>query len=60
METDHIALHNPEPAVVKNGRRFLYDARFTSAHGDQACASCHIFGDFDRSPGISAIPTTRR
>jgi hypothetical protein len=29
------------------GRIFLYDARHTSAHGDQACASCHIFGDFD-------------
>jgi hypothetical protein len=25
----------------------LYDATFTSAHGDSACASCHIFGDFD-------------
>jgi len=31
---------------VKNGRRFLYDARI-SAHGDAACASCHIFGDFN-------------
>jgi hypothetical protein len=32
--------------VVKNGRRFLYDAR-KSGHGDSACASCHVFGDFD-------------
>ena len=47
METAHIALHNPEPASVVEGRPFLYDARLTSAHGDQACASCHIFGDFD-------------
>jgi YVTN family beta-propeller protein len=47
MESGHVALHNPEPARVVNGRRFLYDARFTSSHGDQACASCHIFGDFD-------------
>ena len=38
---------NPEPAVVQDGRRFLYDARATSGHGDSACASCHIFGDFD-------------
>ena len=31
----------------RNGRRFLYDAPHTSGHGDTACASCHIFGDFD-------------
>ncbi|HEX3483295.1 MAG TPA: thrombospondin type 3 repeat-containing protein, partial [Kofleriaceae bacterium] len=24
-----------------------YDASFSSAHGDSACASCHVFGDFD-------------
>src|SRR5262249_34749996 len=29
------------------GRRFLYDAKFSSSHGDSACASCHVFGDFD-------------
>ena len=70
-ETDHVALHNPEPASVTNGRRFLYDASFTSSHGDSACASCHIFGDFDslawdlgdpdgtvlNNPGPFAIPT---
>jgi len=47
METAHVALHNPEPASVVEGRPFLYDASLTSARGDQACASCHIFGDFD-------------
>ncbi len=46
-EESHISLHNPEPANVVAGRPFLYDARLTSARGDQACASCHIFGDFD-------------
>ncbi|HYC00780.1 MAG TPA: SMP-30/gluconolactonase/LRE family protein [Candidatus Limnocylindrales bacterium] len=46
-EVDHIALHNPEPDNVVEGRPFLYDARLTSSNGDQACASCHIFGDFD-------------
>ena len=30
-----------------NGRPFLYDTSLTSSHGDSACASCHIFGDFD-------------
>ena len=46
-ETAHIAMHNPEPPSVVNGRRFLYDASRTSSHGDSACASCHVFGDFD-------------
>ncbi|HEU0031988.1 MAG TPA: beta-propeller fold lactonase family protein [Kofleriaceae bacterium] len=46
-EVDHVAMFNPEPATVVNGRRFLYDALHTSSHGDSACASCHINGDFD-------------
>src|SRR5581483_1890983 len=46
-ELGGIALHSPEPPHIVRGRRFLYDARFSSAHGDSACASCHIFGDFD-------------
>jgi YVTN family beta-propeller protein len=40
-------LHSPEPAQVVAGRRFLYDARFSSANGEASCASCHVFGDFD-------------
>jgi DNA-binding beta-propeller fold protein YncE len=39
--------YDPSPAAAKAGRRFLYDALGTSGHGDNACASCHIFGDFD-------------
>jgi DNA-binding beta-propeller fold protein YncE len=46
-EVEHLTLHNPEPASLVAGRRFLYDAALTSSHGDQACASCHIFGDKD-------------
>jgi DNA-binding beta-propeller fold protein YncE len=46
-EIGHVAMFNPEPASVVKGRRFLYDAALTSSHGDSACASCHIFGDFD-------------
>ncbi len=38
---------DPEPIEVREGRRFLYDARLSSAHGDAACASCHIFADLD-------------
>ena len=40
-------MHNPEPESVVKGRPFLYDASFTSSRGDSACASCHVFGDFD-------------
>jgi DNA-binding beta-propeller fold protein YncE len=46
-EMQHVALHNPEPPAVVAGRPFLYDATRTSSRGDQACASCHIFGDMD-------------
>jgi hypothetical protein len=46
-EIGHVAMFNPEPSSVVRGRRFLYDAASTSSHGDSACASCHIFGDFD-------------
>jgi DNA-binding beta-propeller fold protein YncE len=46
-EIDHSKMYNPEPVSITKGRPFLYDARLTSAHGDSACASCHIFGDKD-------------
>ena len=37
---------NPTPDEIVNGRKFFYGG-FTSTHGDQSCASCHIGGDFD-------------
>jgi YVTN family beta-propeller protein len=46
-EIAHLLVHNPEPVSVVEGRPFLYDASFTSSNGEAACASCHIFGDFD-------------
>jgi DNA-binding beta-propeller fold protein YncE len=46
-EVDHPSLYNPEPASVVNGRPFLYNALLTSSNGEAACASCHVFGDFD-------------
>ncbi len=46
-EIGHKKMHNPEPASVTAGRRFLYDASFSSSHGDSSCASCHVFGDLD-------------
>lgn len=37
---------DPTPPEVRAGRPFLYDGNL-SAHGDLACASCHIGGNFD-------------
>src|SRR5690606_29221829 len=42
-----VALSSPEPESITDGRHVLYNARLTSAHGDSACASCHVFGNFD-------------
>jgi DNA-binding beta-propeller fold protein YncE len=42
-----VALPNPEPASVVEGRPMLYDANRSSANGEASCASCHIFGDMD-------------
>lgn len=63
-EIQHVALFDPEPPSVTAGRRDLYDATHTSALGDQACASCHIGGDFDGLawdlgvPGNAPLPIT--
>jgi hypothetical protein len=46
-ETAHVALHNPEPATVVEGRPVLYDAVLSSTNGEASCSSCHVFGDFD-------------
>jgi DNA-binding beta-propeller fold protein YncE len=63
-EIQHVAMFSPEPASVTTGRRELYDATKTSTLGDQACASCHIGGDFDGlawdlgNPGNIPLPIT--
>jgi len=46
-EVAHLPVYDPEPADLSAGRRFLYDADFTSSNGEASCSSCHIFGDFD-------------
>jgi len=64
-ESAHYTMYNPEPANVTQGRPFLYDATLTSAGGDQACASCHIGGDFDGlawdlgNPAGAPLPVTK-
>jgi DNA-binding beta-propeller fold protein YncE len=47
-EVDHIAMYNPEPANIIEGRKYLYDAALTSSHGDSSCGLCHVFGDMDQ------------
>ncbi len=37
---------DPTPAVIRNGRGFLYDTRL-SGNGTQSCAVCHIDADRD-------------
>jgi DNA-binding beta-propeller fold protein YncE len=44
----HITMHNPEPAHIREGRKYHYDANLTSSHGDSSCALCHVFGDMDQ------------
>ena len=46
-EIAHLPIHSPEVASITVGRQIFYDARFSSSNGEAACASCHIFGDFD-------------
>ncbi len=41
------AAFDPSPPEVRHGRRFLYDAQLSSGHGDLACATCHLFANFD-------------
>ena len=38
--------HDPTPAVIKNGRGFLYDTRL-SGNGTVSCAGCHIDAEMD-------------
>lgn len=41
-----VGSHDPEPAGVAAGRRFLHDARL-SGNGTISCASCHVDGEDD-------------
>ncbi len=49
-ERDRIAVFNPLPAVVRNGRPLLYDTHRTSGLGQAACGSCHVDS---RTDGLS-------
>lgn len=41
-----IGSHNPESAIIREGRGFLYDAKL-SGNGTVSCASCHIDAEMD-------------
>jgi sugar lactone lactonase YvrE/mono/diheme cytochrome c family protein len=46
-EVASTALFSPEPAEVKNGRKFFYDARLGSSNGEANCNVCHPGADKD-------------
>jgi len=48
LETARVAFHDPTPAAVRDGRRFLFDTHLTSGLGQASCASCHVDGRSDR------------
>lgn len=43
-----LAVFNPLPEAIKQGRKFLYGTHETSGLGQIACASCHVDGRMDR------------
>ena len=45
---DTLALFNPLPMAIQDGREFLYGTHETSGLGHIACASCHVDGRMDR------------
>lgn len=47
-ELARIAFHDPTPADVKEGRKFLFDTHLTSGLGQASCASCHVDARSDR------------
>ena len=44
----NLPVFDPTPAVIRNGRRHLYDTRSNSGLGQASCASCHVDARFDR------------
>ena len=46
-EAASVAMPNPEPPPITQGRRLLYDATRYSGNGEASCAACHQFGDMD-------------
>jgi YVTN family beta-propeller protein len=51
-----VGSHDPTPAVIQQGRGFLYDAKL-SGNGTMACASCHIDAEMDHIAWDLGDPT---
>lgn len=57
-----LQLFNPTPAVITNGRPYLYNTHLTSGLGQASCASCHVDARTDRlawdlgDPAGSIVP----
>ncbi|MBL9154248.1 MAG: beta-propeller fold lactonase family protein [Verrucomicrobiales bacterium] len=47
-QTAVTAFNDPTPAVIKEGRPFLYNTHLTSGLGQVSCASCHVDARTDR------------
>ncbi|NNE45014.1 MAG: hypothetical protein HKN12_12475, partial [Gemmatimonadetes bacterium] len=48
---------DPSHPDIRDGRALLYDGELSSAHGDLACATCHIFGGMDNIAWDLGDPT---
>lgn len=62
IELERIALFNPLPAAIREGRPFLYDTHRTSGQGQASCGSCHVDGRMDRLAwdlGDPSLPPAR-
>ena len=55
-ETASVGLYNPEPAAVRVGRKFFYDALLTSSNGEANCNVCHPSADKDDLPWDLGTP----
>ncbi len=48
VELQRVAVFNPLPAAIRDGRPLLYDSHRTSGLGQASCASCHVDARMDR------------
>ncbi len=47
-EITRTAVFDPTPAVISEGRPFLYDTHLTSGLGQASCGACHVDARIDR------------
>jgi YVTN family beta-propeller protein len=57
QEKARVAFFDPTPAVIKVGRKHLYNTRETSGTGHVSCGSCHVDGRMDRLAWDLGDPT---